>query len=92
MQTPISGSGLEWTEVSYRLTLCWTEEEEETPLEPDHQVILNTELCVERFEVAGVSLCGPRHAALDTACSFGVTLFFGEPEPITSPSVIVVPT
>ena len=84
LQTPIAGSGLEWKDVSYRLTLCWKEETEETPLDPEHQAVINTELCVDRFEVAGVSLCGSPHATISTACSFSVTLFFGEPEPNTT--------
>ena len=71
-QTPMPSHTFKWEEVSFRLTLCWID-----PPEPEGPVldVPAPVLNVERFEVGGVSLAGSPHAAIDTPCAFGITLF-----------------
>ena len=73
-----------WEKVAFRLTLCWLEQDVYA-LESEGPVVEEDapSLCVEKFEVGGVSLAGPKHATINSDCTYGITFFFGDPPPET---------
>ena len=71
--TPQADSGIEWTNVAFRLTLGWISQEAATSSGSDT-------LALEKFEIGGTALVSGVHSALpgDVEFQYSATLFFEE--------------